>query len=107
MPLPTELEHRPGGAIELLFAGIDDERGRPVGDAQSQGEDGRRGQGDHDLGAVPNRKIGTNGEFDRVVADRPVDAAGGQDIDGDRIVRSEEHTSEVQSLMRNSYAVIT
>src|SRR3546814_5250574 len=35
-----------------------------------------------------------------------VHAITGREPDGERGVRSEEHTSELQSLMRNSYAVL-
>src|SRR3546814_2769103 len=40
----------------------------------------------------------------RLAADRQVAADGVEEVD-ERLARSEEHTSELQSLMRNSYAV--
>src|SRR3546814_8012207 len=36
---------------------------------------------------------------------KPVEHKPGAEIDSDEALRSEEHTSELQSLMRNSYAV--
>src|SRR3546814_3655670 len=41
----------------------------------------------------------------RILAGVVADQAAHFVVDGDRLVRSEEHTSELQSLMRISYAV--
>src|SRR3546814_6298762 len=53
-------------------------------------------------------RVDTDGELAAVLRgliDADAGAAGGRIDDIDAAVRSEEHTSELQSLMRNSYAV--
>src|SRR3546814_2881204 len=69
------------------------------------------GRGDDDAAALAElargeRAVGERAETDRYIGLSPCDVdqpVGKADIDED--MRSEEHTSELQSLMRNSYAV--
>src|SRR3546814_10242539 len=67
------------------------------------------GQRDVDAGALraARRRHGGNVELReaRDVAERHRGLQADAAMRGDRAVRSEEHTSELQSLMRNSYAV--
>src|SRR3546814_5881151 len=57
----------------------------------------------HDLGVDPGlRKDGVEAQLQELLA-----AACHHIEDGMVLVRSEEHTSELQSLMRNSYAVLS
>src|SRR3546814_5845820 len=78
-----------------------------LGDAQHVGVDERVGEG---VGQVPGAGVAVGLEH----ADDPLEGAGacrgegGGDLGGQVVVgvdRSEEHTSELQSLMRISYAV--
>src|SRR3546814_10085364 len=69
------------------------------GDAR-KAADARRGKGASPAGAA----VGAAGRLHAAGDDRRADAAGGG-AGGARHPRSEEHTSELQSLMRISYAV--
>src|SRR3546814_2369401 len=57
----------------------------------------RRSHG-HELARVGDEEVVGTGDADG-------EAAGGHPLDGIDQIRSEEHTSELQSLMRTSYAV--
>src|SRR3546814_2592271 len=92
-----------------LFRSADRERGDDLADVEEEGEIiGRDGRDDADRLAAdhPRAQRGATqrigGQLDRQRADR------GPRGDFDRparVLRSEEHTSELQSLMRISYAV--
>src|SRR3546814_2860321 len=58
----------------------------------------------HMRGGIVMRKIAGSERIDPHAVDRPFDAERLGEV-GDRGFRSEEHTSELQSLMRSSYAV--
>src|SRR3546814_2027348 len=75
-------------------------RGRDGGH-QRDGQTQRMGAGDHEHG-----HYALDCEAPRSTEEWPDDGGDGGGDDGDdREVRSEEHTSELQSLMRISYAV--
>src|SRR3546814_2978956 len=59
------------------------------------------GQGSRKTAAVEDGKTGIFGDE----AERPPPLPAHQEAGGDAVDRSEEHTSELQSLMRISYAV--
>src|SRR3546814_5676884 len=111
----TAEEHEPGcvhpyrEAEGVTVAGLTRERERRV-DGQLVGEGCKRGK---DAGAAhDDRVLGLPHLVQRhgVVGERPVRGAVDRGVDdrvrqGDVLARSEEHTSELQSLMRISYAV--
>src|SRR3546814_6752380 len=57
------------------------------------------------VGAVGHRQRSAHHSADVVAARQPGAVEAGLDVDGKTVGRSEEHTSELQSLMRISYAV--
>src|SRR3546814_1808211 len=97
-----------GGLVRLRGGpGVDGEGAAPVEGACGidlhHGFRGRGG-GRHDAGA--GAAGGIPGAVERhLAADDRQGRAGEKDAEDQQQARSEEHTSELQSLMRNSYAV--